>query len=734
MKKNFPFYKQLDQMDCGPTCLRMIGQHYGRHFSLQSLREKSYINRQGVSMIGISEAAEAIGFRTLAVKVPFQKLAQDANFPFIVHWNQNHFIIVWRIKGNKIYVADPAQGLLVYNKEDFIKSWLSGQDSEEDGLALLIQPSPAFYANDEVDDDSKNSWSYLWGYLREQKVFLWQLVLSLLFGSLFSLLAPFLTQAVVDIGIQTKDTSLVVLILVGQAFLLLSRVAVEFIRRWILLHLSTRLNISLISDFLIKLMRLPMGFFDSKRTGDLLQRIGDHSRIQSFLSTSTLSVLFSLFNLIIFGIVLALYHIGIWLVFMVGSLLYIGWILFFLRERKRLDYKRFQQLAGNQSSLIQIISGMQEIKLHNCEQPRRWEWERIQAKIFKVNVKSLRLEQTQEAGSLIINESKNILITFLAAYAVIEGQMTLGMMLAVQYILGQLNAPISQMIQFVYQYQDARISLERLQEVYDKPEEDAALPAFSQDSKDLLNSSYAIELQNLSYQYEGPSSPKVLDDITVSMPEGKVTAIVGASGSGKTTLLKLLLKYYPPVEGDIRIGEQPLSLINSRSWRYRCGVVMQEGYIFSDTIARNIALDEENLDHKRLQKAAKIANILEMIRKLPIGWQTKIGAEGTGLSTGQKQRILIARAVYKNPDYLFFDEATSALDADNEKIIMENLQEFYHGKTVVVIAHRLSTVRNADKIIVLEKGKIVESGTHKQLTLLKGKYYHLVKNQLELGT
>jgi ATP-binding cassette subfamily B protein len=556
----------------------------------------------------------------------------------------------------------------------------------------------------------------------------------LLFGSLFSLLAPFLTQAVVDIGIQTKDTSLVVLILVGQAFLLLSRVAVEFIRRWILLHLSTRLNISLISDFLIKLMRLPMGFFDSKRTGDLLQRIGDHSRIQSFLSTSTLSVLFSLFNLIIFGIVLALYHIGIWLVFMVGSLLYIGWILFFLRERKRLDYKRFQQLAGNQSSLIQIISGMQEIKLHNCEQPRRWEWERIQAKIFKVNVKSLRLEQTQEAGSLIINESKNILITFLAAYAVIEGQMTLGMMLAVQYILGQLNAPISQMIQFVYQYQDARISLERLQEVYDKPEEDAALPAFSQDSKDLLNSSYAIELQNLSYQYEGPSSPKVLDDITVSMPEGKVTAIVGASGSGKTTLLKLLLKYYPPVEGDIRIGEQPLSLINSRSWRYRCGVVMQEGYIFSDTIARNIALDEENLDHKRLQKAAKIANILEMIRKLPIGWQTKIGAEGTGLSTGQKQRILIARAVYKNPDYLFFDEATSALDADNEKIIMENLQEFYHGKTVVVIAHRLSTVRNADKIIVLEKGKIVESGTHKQLTLLKGKYYHLVKNQLELGT
>ncbi|MDX2304586.1 MAG: peptidase domain-containing ABC transporter [Microscillaceae bacterium] len=727
----FPFHRQLDQMDCGPTCLKMVAQYHGRRFSLQSLREKSYITRQGVSLLGISEAAEAIGLRTLAVKVPLLKLEKDAEFPIIVYWNQNHFVVVWRIKGNKIYVADPAEGLLVYQKEDFLESWSGGEDKF--GIALLIQPTPDFYTDEADSESTAKGWSYLWGYLREQKVFIGQLVLSLLFGSLFSLLAPFLTQAVVDIGIQTQDVSLIALILIGQAFLLLSRAGVEFIRRWILLHLSTRLNISLISDFLIKLMRLPMGFFDSKKTGDLLQRIGDHQRIQAFLSTSTLSVLFSFFNLIVFGIVLILYSWQIWLIFMLGSMLYVAWILFFLRQRRTLDYKRFQQLAGNQSTLIQIISGMQEIKLHNSEQPRRWEWERIQAKIFKVNIQNLWLEQAQEAGSLVLNEGKNILITFVAARAVIEGEMTLGMMLAIQYILGQLNAPISQMIQFVHQYQDAHISLERLQEVYEKPAEDAHLP--QQQTLDLFAARQSVDilLVGLSFQYEGPSSPKVLDDIHLQIPGGKVTAIVGASGSGKTTLLKLLLKYYPPVSGDIRVGDISLASVNSRYWRHKCGVVMQEGYIFSDTIARNIALDEENMDIQRLQEAARIANILDMIRSLPLGWQSKIGAEGTGLSTGQKQRILIARAVYKNPEFLFFDEATSALDAENEKVIMENLQQFYQGKTVVVIAHRLSTVKNADQIVVLEKGKIAEIGNHQSLSKSKGKYYHLVKNQLELG-
>ncbi len=719
-------------MDCGPTCLRMLSKYFGRVVSLQYLRERSFLNRQGVSLLGISEAAESIGLRTLAVKVPFEKLVSERAYPFIVHWNQRHFVIVWRVRADKIYVADPAQGLLTYSKADFFKSWL-GSETLSEGIALLVQPAPAFYEEKEENPEQKSLWTFVWGYMREQRVFITQLVLSLLFVSFFSLLTPFLTQAVVDIGIQTRDISLVVLILSGQAFLLLSRVLVEFIRRWVLLHLSTRLNISLISDFLMKLMRLQMGFFDSKRTGDLLQRIGDHSRIQAFLSTSTLSVLFSFFNLIVFGLVLALYHLGIWLVFMLGSVFYIAWILFFLRYRKQLDYKRFQQLANNQNSLIQIISGMQEIKLHHCEQTRRWEWERIQIKIFKVNTESLQLEQIQEAGSLLINESKNILITLLAAWAVIQGEMTLGMMLAIQYILGQLNAPISQMIQFVHQYQDARISLERLQEVYHKPNEDdnaALIPASLLHSLP-LNS--GLELRGLSFQYEGQHSPKVLDQLSLDIPQGKVTAIVGTSGSGKTTLLKLLLKYYPPTGGQIKVGQLDLSTISSDYWRMQCGVVMQEGYIFSDSIARNIALDGETLDYARLEEAARIANITELIQGLPLGWQTKIGAEGVGLSTGQKQRILIARAVYKNPQYLFFDEATSALDAENESIIMENLQSFYQNKTVLIIAHRLSTVKKADQIVVLEKGNIVETGTHTQLTALKGKYYHLVKNQLELG-
>ncbi|NJK82752.1 MAG: peptidase domain-containing ABC transporter [Saprospiraceae bacterium] len=731
-KKNFPFYKQLDQMDCGPTCLRMISRYFGRSVSLQYLRERSFLNRQGVSLLGISEAAESIGLRTLAVKVPFEKLASERAYPFIVHWNQKHFVIVWRVRGDKVYVADPAQGLLTYSKSAFFKSWL-GSETQSEGIALLVQPAPSFYEEKDENHKTPSIWSFVWGYMREQRVFMVQLVLSLLFVSLFFLLTPFLTQAVVDIGIQTRDISLVVLILSGQAFLLVSRIAVEFIRRWVLLHLSTRLNISLISDFLMKLMRLQMGFFDSKRTGDLLQRIGDHSRIQAFLSSSTLSVLFSFFNLIIFGVVLALYHLGIWLVFMLGSAIYIAWILLFLRYRKQLDYKRFQQLANNQNSLIQIISGMQEIKLHHCEHTRRWEWERIQIKLFKVNIESLRLEQIQEAGSLFTNESKNLLITFLAAWAVIQGEMTLGMMLAIQYILGQLNAPISQMIQFVHQYQDARISLERLQEVYLKPDEDEEQPLLPASLLHTMPIHADLTLRRLSFQYEGQHSPKVLDQLDLPIPKGKVTAIVGTSGSGKTTLLKLLLKYYPPTEGQIKVGQLDLAMISSDYWRMQCGVVMQEGYIFSDSIARNIALDGEQLDYVRLEEAAQIANITELIQNLPLGWQTKIGAEGVGLSTGQKQRILIARAVYKNPQYLFFDEATSALDAENERIIIENLQRFFKGKTVVIIAHRLSTVKQADKIVVLEKGKIVESGTHTQLTTLKGKYYHLVKNQLELG-
>lgn len=730
MAKKFPSYIQLDMMDCGPSCVKIISEYYGKRYSLQYLREQSYITREGVSLLGISDAAEAVGFRTIGVKTTFEQLADEAPLPFIAHWNQQHFVVVHKITKKKVHVSDPAVGLVTYDREQFMKHWASTREQGEDkGVALLMEPTPEFFQRESDEEINKTSWKFLMGYVLRYKKFLVQLFLGLLLGSLLSMIFPFLTQSVVDIGINTRDLNFIYIVLLGQFMLFFSQTAVDFIRRWILLHLSTRINISLISDFLIKLMKLPIGFFDTKMIGDLLQRINDHHRIERFLSTSTLTILFSFFNFIIFGFVLAYYNMYIFLIFLVGSILYIGWVLAFLNLRKKLDYKRFQEMSRNQSSLIHLINGMQEIKLNNCEKQKRWEWERIQAKMFKINVKSVTLEQTQQAGSLFINQSKNILITFFAAYAVVNGSMTLGMMLAVQSIIGQLDGPITQMISFVYEMQDAKISLERLGEIHEKDEEE---------SKDIeqvtiLPEGKTLHLDNVSFQYEGPHSPKVIDGVSMTIPEGKITAIVGTSGSGKTTLLKLLLKFYPVTDGEIKLEGVQLNNLSGRLWRERCGTVMQDGFIFSDTIARNIAVSDEIIDQKRLRHAVQVANIQEYIEDLPLGYNTKIGQDGVGVSGGQKQRILIARAVYKNPEFLFFDEATSALDANNERIIMENLDEFFKGKTAVVIAHRLSTVKNADQIVVLEKGKLVEQGTHKELTAKRGIYYNLVKNQLELG-
>jgi ATP-binding cassette subfamily B protein len=730
MAKKFPSYIQLDMMDCGPSCVKIISEHYGKRYSLQYLREQSYITREGVSLLGISDAAEAVGFRTIGVKTSFEQLADEAPLPFIAHWNQQHFVVVHKITKKKVHVSDPAVGLVTYDREQFMKHWASTREQGEDkGVALLMEPTPEFFQRESDEEINKTSWKFLLGYVLRYKKFLVQLFLGLLLGSLLSMIFPFLTQSVVDIGINTRDLNFIYIVLLGQFMLFFSQTAVDFIRRWILLHLSTRINISLISDFLIKLMKLPIGFFDTKMIGDLLQRINDHHRIERFLSTSTLTILFSFFNFIIFGFVLAYYNMYIFLIFLAGSILYIGWVLAFLNLRKKLDYKRFQEMSRNQSSLIHLINGMQEIKLNNCEKQKRWEWERIQAKMFKINVKSVTLEQTQQAGSLFINQSKNILITFFAAYAVVNGSMTLGMMLAVQSIIGQLDGPISQMISFVYEMQDAKISLERLGEIHEKDEEESK----NIEQVTILPEGKTLHLDNVSFQYEGPHSPKVIDGVSMTIPEGKITAIVGTSGSGKTTLLKLLLKFYPVTDGEIKLEGVQLNNLSGRLWRERCGTVMQDGFIFSDTIARNIAVSDEIIDQKRLRHAVQVANIQEYIEDLPLGYNTKIGQDGVGVSGGQKQRILIARAVYKNPEFLFFDEATSALDANNERIIMENLDEFFKGKTAVVIAHRLSTVKNADQIVVLEKGKLVEQGTHKELTAKKGIYYNLVKNQLELG-
>lgn len=726
----FPFYKQHDAMQCGIACLAMICKHYGKEFSIEALSRYCFATTEGVSLLGISEAAGKLGLHSVCGRVSMEQI-QQAPLPCILHWNQNHFVVLYKQKrGKKFYIADPGKGLISYSRKEFLEYWVSTRSQgEEKGIAMFIQPTPAFYEQEGEPQKDKRSFRFLFGYVKQYRRYFGQILLGALVGCLLQLVFPFLTQAIVDVGIKQQNLNIIYLILLGQLMLTVSRTTVDFIRRWILLHIGVRINISLVSDFFIKLLKLPMAFFEVKLMGDLLERMNDHNRVEKFLTNQVLNIAFSMLGFLVFGGVLFSYNLSIFCIFLVGSVAYGAWIAFFLKKRKTLDYLLFERQAANHNKTYQFITAMQEIKLQNCEQRRRWEWEDVQADLFDVNMKQLRLQQMQEAGSVFINEVKNILITILAATAVIRGEMTLGMMLAVQYIIGQLNAPVEQLMNFLYSLQDVKISLERINEIHEMENEEShaeAMMGFADKDRSLY-------FRKVDFKYDPHHPRKTLDGMDFVISEGKVTAIVGTSGSGKTTMIKLLLGYYKVLDGNITIGNTDLQQYNLKWWRRHCGVVMQDGVIFSESIARNIAVDDGEIDTERLQLAARIACIEDYIQSLPLQYNTLIGQDGVGLSQGQKQRILIARAVYKNPEYIFLDEATNALDANNERAIVENLMEFYRGKTVVVVAHRLSTVKHADQLLVVEKGRIVETGTHEDLIHRQGAYYHLVKNQLELG-
>lgn len=732
--KRFPHFKQNNSSDCGPTSLRMIARHYGLDYSTEMLRKHCHITRHGVNLLGISEAAEYIGFETAGVKVTFEQLAEEGVFPCILHWNQNHFVVCYGIEKckhgeYKIHISDPASQRLTYTKDEFERCWIGPQANENsNGVALMLEPGYDFgKIEDEYRKNSRSMLSFV-RYFTPYRSMIGQLVLAMLVGSVIQMILPFLSQAMVDQGINGRNLNIITLILFAQLGFFVATLSIDYIRSWIMLHMNSRIDIQLIADFLIKLTAMPLQFFDSRMTGDILQRIGDHGRIKNFLLSNSMRIIFSLINFVVYLAILAYYNVLVLAIFVIGNTLYVFWISFFMRYRRELDIKRFNQSAMEQSKMIQLVQGMQDIKLNNCEMQKRWEWERIQVRLFQIGLKGLRIGQIQQSGSVFFTQTTHILIYFIAAKSVVEGSMTLGMMMSLTYIIGQVSAPIGEFIGFAQSFQDAKISLERLNEIHSQDDEETNI-----DKKlSTLPKEHDIEIKDLSFSYTGSERELALKNISLSIPAHKVTAIVGESGCGKTTLIKLLQGFYEPTHGSITVGDTMLSNINPHTWRAATGSVMQDSFIFSDTIANNIAVNSDETDKEQMRNAAHMARIDDFVESLPLGYDTIIGMEGKGVSQGQRQRILIARAIYKNPKYIFLDEATNSLDATNEAKIMDNLRQFYEGRTVVISAHRLSTVRDADQIIVMNKGEIVERGNHESLLKKRGRYYELVKNQINV--
>lgn len=720
----FPVEYQMDSQDCGPACLKIIAKHFGKFYSLQSLRDRCGITKEGVSLLDLSTGAESIGLRTLAIKCTIDDVVNSVPFPAIIFWKDSHFVVVYHANKKYIWVSDPAKGRIKYTHEEFKKGWY--QKGAKQGVLLAIEPTAEFKDSKAEKEQRKNTFSSILKYFTPyQRNFTLIFVIMLLVTALQGML-PFISKAVIDVGIKTSDVNFINMVLIGNISILISVMIFNVIRDWILMHITARVNIALISDYLIKLMKLPVTFFENKLLGDILQRAQDHERIRSFIMNNSLSLIFSILTFVVFSIILLIYNAIIFYIFISGSILYTGWVLLFLNIRKKMDWEYFELLSKNQSYWVETVSSIQDIKIYNYEKHRRWKWEEIQARLYHVNKRVLAITNAQNLGAQFIESIKNMGIVFFCATAVIKGEITFGVMISTQFIIGMLNGPLVQFINFIVSAQYAKISFLRINEIKQLEDEEELL---SVGSTTILPENKSLILDNVNFQYTA-NSPLVLHNIYLHIPENKVTAIVGGSGCGKSTLLKLLVRLYKPSYGDIKMDKMNVNAINLRQWRSMCGVVMQDGKIFSDTILNNIVLDDEHIDYEQLRKVCRIAQIEDEINAMPKGFETNIGENGRGLSGGQKQRLLIARALYRNPQYLFLDEATNALDTINEKKIVEALNNAFLQRTVIVVAHRLSTIRNADQIVVLDKGYIVEVGNHDSLMERKGHYFQMIASQM----